>query len=150
MRVFLFAAVLVLTGCATQPPDSGADRAAIAERSRAFSAAYVRGDIDTMMEIYAADAVVLAPGREPMRGRESFRGFWTLPEGRAVTRHEAVPDSLVVDGDLAYDHGRYLVAGENDGNAWGPVRGTYLIVWTRGADDRWRMAADMWSRLPDE
>ena len=134
------------------PVTSGevADIEAILVQSRAFSEAYVQGDIDALVNVYAEDGIAAAGGRDFVRGHEALRDFWALPEGRVVTRHAATPVELHVEGDLAYDWGYYEGAVTQDGEARPPFRGKYLIVWQREADGRWRIAHDMWNTLPPE
>ena len=145
-------ALALATSALAQPVTTGdpEDVEAILQQSRAFSAAYVRGDIDALVAIYADDGVAAAGGRDFVRGAEALRQFWALPEGRVVTRHAAEPVELHVEGDLAYDWGYYEGAVTQDGEARPPFRGKYLIVWQRDTDGRWRMAHDMWNALPSE
>ncbi|WP_412069847.1 YybH family protein [Rubrivirga sp. IMCC43871] len=125
-----------------------ADIVAIAEQSKALSAAYVAGDIDALVAVYAEDGIAAPGGRDFIRGYEALRAFWTLPEGRVVTRHQAVAEELRIAGDLCYDWGYYEGEMEIDGEARPAFRGKYLIVWQRDADGVWRIAHDMWNSLP--
>ena len=124
--------------------------AAILDQSRAFSAAYMRGDVETLVGIYAEDGVAAPGGRDFIRGQEALLRFWTLPEGRVVTHHQATPVELRVEGDLAYDWGYYEGTATHNGEARPAFRGKYLIVWQRDADGVWRMAHDMWNSLPSD
>lgn len=63
------------------------------------------------------------------------------------TRHAATPTEIRVEGDHAYDYGVYEVAGERNGQAWGPTLGKYVIVWRRGPEG-WRIHLDMWNSRP--
>lgn len=128
-------------------PAHEADVAAITELGRRFSAAYVRGDTDEMVSIYTPDAVIFPGNSEALAGAEAIRRFWTLAPGHRVTRHVATPTEIRVDGDHAYDHGVYEVAGERNGEAYGPVHGKYVIVWRR-TPAGWRMHLDMWNLRP--
>ena len=130
---------------AAQAP--AADRAAIQELATRFSAAYVRGDAAAMAAIYTADAVIFPERSEAIAGTDAIRRYWTLQPGRRITHHRITPTALVVDGHHAYDHGVFEVAGENDGEAWGPHRGKYVVVWRREPAG-WRMQLDMWNSLP--
>ncbi|HYC32599.1 MAG TPA: SgcJ/EcaC family oxidoreductase, partial [Gemmatimonadales bacterium] len=107
--------------------DSAADIAAIQELARRFSAAYVRGDAAAMADLYTPDAVIFPERSEAIAGRDAIRRYWTLDPGRRITHHELAPAAVVVDGDHAYDHGLFEVAGENDGKAWGPSGGKYVV-----------------------
>ena len=126
----------------------GADSLAIVAAANAFSAAYVRGDADSMAALYTEDAAIFPEGTPAIVGREPIRRYWTLPPNRRITRHVLMPDRIDIVGDVAHDYGRFQIAGETDGTPWGPSFGKYLVVWRRGADGRWRMHLDMWNRGP--
>lgn len=121
--------------------------AAIQELSRRFSEAYVRGDVETMVGIYTPDAVIFPGNSEAIRGADAIRRYWALPEGQRVTRHVATPTEILIDGNHAYDHGVYEIAGVRGAEAWGPSHGKYVIVWRRTARG-WRMHLDMWNSRP--
>jgi uncharacterized protein (TIGR02246 family) len=121
--------------------------ARIQELSRRFSAAYVAGDIETMVSLYTPDAVIFPNNSEAIRGHEAIRRYWTLGPGQRVTLHRATPAEIRIDGSHAYDHGVYEISGERDGTAWGPTHGKYVIVWRR-TPQGWRMHLDMWNSRP--
>ena len=138
---------LATAGCAVSTRGGSSDVAAIEAAGRAFSAAYVRGDVDAMMAIYTEDAVIFPNNSEAIAGIDAVRRYWTLPPGQTVTHHRATPTEIRVDGDHAYDHGVYEIAGTRDGTAWGPNHGKYVIVWRR-TPRGWRMHLDMWNSRP--
>jgi uncharacterized protein (TIGR02246 family) len=155
-RILPAVCLLLLGACAVRSahelslaarPSADADRAAILELSRRFSAAYERGDVDAMVAAYTPDAVIFPGNSEMLRGHDAIRGYWTLAPGSRITRHVATPTEIRVEGDHAYDYGVYEVSGERDGQAWGPTPGKYVIVWRRGAEG-WRMHLDMWNSRP--
>ena len=133
------------TASATAPR---ADSLAIVAAATAFSAAYVRGDADSMAALYTEDAAIFPDGTPAIVGREPIRRYWSLPPNRRVTRHVLMPDRVEIIGDVAHDYGRFEIAGETDGTPWGPSFGKYLVVWHRGGDGQWRMHLDMWNRGP--
>lgn len=124
------------------------DSAAMHEAARAFSAAYVRGDARAMAEAYTDDGVIFPEGMPAIAGREAIERYWTLRPGRRITHHRITPTRIEVVGNTAYDHGVFEVSGTNDGEAWGPGHGKYVVVWKRGSDGRWRMQLDIWNRSP--
>ena len=124
-----------------------AEVAQIEELGRRFSAAYMAGDVETMVSIYTPDAVIFPNNSEAIRGHEAIRRYWALPPGQRVTLHRATPAEIRIDGGHAYDHGVYEVSGERDGTAWGPSHGKYVIVWRR-TPQGWRMYLDMWNSRP--
>lgn len=132
---------------ARTPVITPGDAEAISEAAQAFSAAYVRGDPEAMVEIYTEDAVIFPEKRVAISGRDAIRRYWTIPANRAIAQHEIMPDKVVIQGDMAYDHGRFRISGTTDGVPWGPNWGKYVVVWKKGADGKWRMQLDMWNSL---
>ena len=124
-----------------------AEVARIEELSRLFSAAYVAGDTETMVGMYTPDAVIFPGNSEALRGHEAIRRYWTIPAGQRITVHRATPTEIRIDGDHAYDHGVFEIAGTRNGQAWGPSHGKYVIVWRR-TPQGWRMHLDMWNSRP--
>jgi ketosteroid isomerase-like protein len=159
-NTLVIAAAIAMTGlaCAARaggpetatasPAASRSDSLAILAAARAFSAAYVRGDADSMAALYTEDAAIFPEGTPAIVGRDSIRRYWTLPPNRRITRHVLLPERIELLGNIAHDHGRFEVAGETDGAPWGPSFGKYLVVWHRAADGQWRMHLDMWNRGP--
>ncbi len=108
------------------------------------------GDIEALVAVYAEDGIAAPGGSEFIRGHDALLELWSLPEGRVVTHHQAIPEELRVEGDMAYDWGYYEGAVTQDGEARPPFRGKYLVVWQRDPDGIWRIAHDMWNTLPAE
>ena len=121
---------------------------AIQAQAAKFSAAYVRGDVDEMLSIYTENGVAAPGGRDFIVGRTDMRSLWTIPAGTRILRHETNPESLVIEGNHAFDWGYYEGQSERDGQPLPPFSGKYVIVWERGDDNMWRMAVDMWNTLP--
>lgn len=142
----LTAGLLMALPAAASAQSPAEAEAAIRLQSERFSQAYVDEDFDTLIGIYAADAMAAPSGRDFIRGREALRAYWTLPKGVDVTYHRATPERLVVDGRHAYDWGRYEGASGPAG-APRPFGGKYLITWVLDDDGVWRIANDMWNSV---
>ena len=128
----------------------GADNpeiAAIQALSREFSAAYTRGDADSITALYTPDAVIFPNNSEMIQGHDAIRRYWTLAPGQTVTHHRATPTEIRIDGDHAYDYGVFEISGTRDGTPYGPSHGKYVIVWRR-TPAGWRMHLDMWNNRP--
>ena len=130
------------------PGSTTSDSLAIIAAANAFSAAYVRGDADSMAALYTEDAAIFPEGSAAIVGKEPIRRYWTLAPNRRITRHVLMPDRIEILGGVAHDYGRFQIAGDTDGTPWGPSFGKYVVVWRRGVDGQWRMYLDMWNRGP--
>lgn len=144
----VFFTLLAAAPVTAQRPPAASDSLAIVAAGRAFSRAYERGDVETLVRSYTSDGVIFPDRSEALSG-DALRRYWTLPPGRRVLLHRMTPTEIVIQGDLAYDYGVYEYRGENDGQGY-QGRGKYVVVWRRDADGNWRMKLDIWNRLPDE
>ena len=111
MKLILFLAPLTILAQST-------DEQAIRKASLQFSANYVRGDFAAMTNHYTDDALVMAPGREAITGKTAILEFWkttTVP-----LNHESVPEKIVIEGDVAHDHGYFYVHTQKPGEPAGP------------------------------
>jgi uncharacterized protein (TIGR02246 family) len=124
-----------------------ADTAAqeISVASRAFSAAYVRGDTTALADLYTEDALLLPPGRE-VRGRANVALFFAPIPDRQNLSHAMESEELEITGAVAVDVGTWQNTWRIGKAAEQSASGRYLVVWRRGEDGRWRIAYDMWHR----
>ena len=125
--------------------DTSGDQEQIRIRSRAFSKAYVDGELATLGDIYTADAVLLPPGGE-FRGREAIRNYFTLGPDRRQLAHSMQPDEILVHGNVATDVGTWTSTWRRGEEEPRTASGRYLIVWMKDADGVWRIHYDMWHR----
>ena len=146
MRHFFILGVLLLCfSCASQTNQSE-EAEKIAAAAKAFSQAYMDGDLEKQMAYYTEDAVII-PGNRPMiTGIEGVTRYWKLPVDTKVLSHRTISTKLEIDGNLASDYGTYEGRSIN-GSDTTSFRGQYVITWRKGADGQWRMAVDMWSAL---
>ncbi len=128
------------------PADPQAERRAVMDLDREWSARAGRGDVSWIANLHAQDARTLPPNAEPVVGREAIRGFWRdLASTEGLSLSWQPEGARVSDGaGMAYSWGGYRMRtpdGVED-------RGKYLVVWIRQAGD-WKVAADMFnSNLP--
>src|SRR5690242_14872373 len=90
------------------------DRSMIMQESENFSRLFVAADYDAMANMYTDDAVLMAPGRDPIKGIEEIRKYWTELNYRQL-RHKLEQADLTIVGDLAYDYGFVYSQSESDG-----------------------------------
>ena len=99
-------------------------------------------DIDTVVSLYAEDAVYMAPGRPGHVGHAAIRQAWTGYFERPDFAARYSPSIQVADGlDMAYDTGSYVISlTQNDAKA--EVIGKYVVIW-KSVRDRWVVAVDI-------
>ncbi|WP_420388120.1 YybH family protein [Roseivirga sp.] len=148
MKRILLSALIIpfLYSCGTPSTDPEAEKAAIAVASKAFSQAYMDGNLEEQMSYYTDDIVIMSGSREMIRGKEEVTNYWRLPASVKVLEHASTPVELEVSGDMAKDFGYYEGKSVRNGDTI-TFRGQYLITWRKEADGQWRMSADMWSAL---
>lgn len=119
-------------------PDVDAVRAELDSMHVEHAAAYVREDLDAIMEIYTENPVVRSNHVAPLRGREAIREFI----GRFfstvdVQRIDYVTDELAVHGDSAYAIGTFEATVSTPDGALVEDRGSYMVLYVRDSDGSW-------------
>jgi ketosteroid isomerase-like protein len=122
------------------------DLAAIADFNRRYVQAINDGDIATLRGLTTADHIMLSPNGPPRIGKEAN----DAANARAFERFDIdeswAPEETVIDGDLAYQRGTYVV--ESTPKAGGDKRrstGNFLRIYRRQPDGSWRMTRDMFN-----
>jgi len=119
-----------------------------------FSTAYATLDADRVAEMYTADALMLPPGSEILRGRAAIRkqyadGFESDRERRHTRRITFELIDRVEAGDLRSDYGYYTITGKSPDGKEHRWRGKFSKVWRREADGVWRIKSDSYSAAPN-
>lgn len=116
--------------------------------SKAFSAAYMREDIETLTKYYTEHAKIMPPNAPIIEGHVAIQNRWFLPEGIDILLHEAIPEEIRIVGNYAYDYGIYRGKTKNLNGKEVSWRGKYLIVWEK-TEDNWKIYLDIWNSLPE-
>jgi uncharacterized protein (TIGR02246 family) len=143
-------------GCESRPELAGTsagadplasnDVAAIHRADSAFAAAANAGDAAAVAAVYLADAHLMPPSAEPIKGREEIQKFWGGLLGAYQVKITLGTDEVEGRGDLAYARGHYTL--EATPKAKGqPFReeGKFVEVLRRQPDGSWGYAVDMYS-----
>jgi ketosteroid isomerase-like protein len=142
-RLSVFA-TLLFAACASTMPANDAEEA-IRKMDREFGAAARAGNVDGMMAIYAADAVLMPPNFPAFRGRDAIRQFWGgfLSAGQIDATLEA--DKVIQSCDMATELGHYAlkITPKGGGN---PIEdnGKFVLVW-RKVGGQWRAISDIFN-----
>lgn len=68
-----------------------------------YAAAHQAGDGAALAGMYRDDAVIIPPGKPPIKGREAIDNFFSGVKGGAGLKNET--SHIEADGSLAYDYG---------------------------------------------
>lgn len=124
------------------------DKKAIAERAKAFSQAFVAGDIETIMEIYSPNARIVDVNSKIDSDILSIRKFWTPNKSSKwqLISHNTHSEELLVEGNMASDIGYYVGVSQHVDGRKVKFGGAYVIVWIK-IEGIWRMHLDMWNDI---
>lgn len=147
-RILFFALISIsILSCQPESHNTQKEKEAILAASKAFSQAYIDGNLEEQMSYYTDDVVIMSGGREMIIGKEKVTNYWTLPATVKVLEHASTPVELEIIGDMAKDYGYYAGKSVRNGTDTISFRGQYLITWRKEADGQWRMSVDLWSSL---
>jgi uncharacterized protein (TIGR02246 family) len=145
MSLRLLAAALLcllstLHGCraGATPPDQSA-KLMIEKVIQRYSKAYRENNPDAMAALYAEEAMLLPPGYELVKGRDSVRAFWSRGMEPGF---EMVTVAIEVSGETGYVVGRYYVPPDDESDA---ETGKYMIALRRERNGVWQITADIWN-----
>jgi uncharacterized protein (TIGR02246 family) len=149
--VFLGIVVLFLAHLHAKVSDESREsqkiRASIDQNYRSWVQATKRKDVAAVLAIYADDAIVLPPGRDPVTGRDAIREFYKeyYSGSWKLLDEQFTNTSLVLRDDLAIETAEY--SGQIDQAEKGRIRfkGKNLVIWKRQQDGSWKLFRDMWS-----
>lgn len=140
---------LLVAGCGPSA-DIEAEKAALMELSRQWSALIEAGDIENGMQYWAEDAMMLPPEFPVLRGREAIgeyvAGASEIP-GFGI-RWEPIEAQVSASGDMAWMLERNVIT--LDGPDGAPIvnHNKVLTVWRKDDEGNWRNVADMWNAAP--
>jgi uncharacterized protein (TIGR02246 family) len=115
-------------------------RAEIEGVNRAFEDAARKRDTERVAALYTADAIVMPPDAQFVKGRESIKQFWSSAIqqlGVKDVRLDTV--DLEIAGDTAYEVGEALLTLES-----GAATVKYVVVWKK-VGGQWRLHRDIWN-----
>lgn len=123
--------------------ENAADGLVAAERAFA-AAALERGVRDAFLEHLAEGAILFRPG--PVDGPDWMRG---QPAPPGTLSWEPRYAEVSRSGDLGFTHGPWTYR-DGEGEAATTSHGSFVSVWRRGDDGRWRVGLDIGVRHPED
>lgn len=122
------------------------DEEAIRAMHAAANAALSRGDLDGVMEVYAADVISMPANQPPLIGRNAVRAMWQGVLEEYTVASSITVEEVVITGPWAYERGVYrlTLTSRRDGSVV-EDDGKYLDIVRREPDGRWKYARVSWS-----
>src|SRR5262245_20854091 len=139
--------ILALNACAPSAPpaaDTAADEAALKATTRTWIDSYNAGDVEKMVELYEADAVLMPPNVPVANGQAAIRAFLnadTAGAKAAGIKLALGPSMAGVAGDTGWESGSYTVT---DASGATVGSGSYLSV-SRRVNGKWLYHRDTWN-----
>lgn len=148
----LFTVMILLIGCNQKADiDIEKEKATLMQESKDWSNLTKTGDIDKIMEGWADDAIMMAPGLPPLKGKDAIRNY--VEEGNKIPgfaiRWEPLEAYVSENGDMGYLIERNeITVNDSLGN---PVKSYNKVVtiWKKQPDGKWKNVVDMWNANPE-
>ncbi len=137
--------VLVVLAVRAQTGVKGNPEAALRKSTEEWAENLNKKNLDRLVALYAADAVVQVPHRGPLEGRAAIRKFFqgALDSGITDIVHQATV--VQASGNRGYVMGRYSLSAPQKDGSKKQDRGKYLQVWERQPGGEWRIVAASFS-----
>lgn len=124
-------------------------RKAIEAANQNFVKAFNKGDLETALNVYSNDAIILPPNTDMMKGIKAITTYWkaALEMGVKEAKLETV-DAIPMGNETAYEIGRYTLKIQPKNGQEFTDKGKYLMVW-KLENGLWKWNIDAWnSSLP--
>ena len=125
--------------------DSATVRQAIDVGVARFTSAFKHGDADSLIALYAPNAVQLNPNMPALEGpaaiKQAFTGFFSAMTvaDMSLTTHD-----IIIAGNKAIERGSYAMRLKpKNGGAEIADRGKYVTTWERQPDGSWKIVRDI-------
>lgn len=101
--------------------------------------------LEELIELYAADALVLRSNLPPIRGAMAVREFFHASLEAGLGEVAVDPMRVEVSGDLAHEVGRYSALVPGTAGKRREERGKYLWVFAKQSSGDWKLVSECWS-----
>jgi len=101
--------------------------------------------LDELIELYAADALVLRSNLPPIRGAMAVREFFHASLEAGLGEVAVDPMRVEVVGDMAHEVGRYSALVPGTAGKRREERGKYLWVFAKQSSGDWKLVSECWS-----
>ncbi|NEZ02553.1 DUF4440 domain-containing protein [Wenzhouxiangella sp. XN201] len=140
----------LLSGCGSPDVDVEAEEKHLMDLSREWSAVAAGDDVEDLMSYWSDDAVMMAPGQPPLRGKEAIREFVTstgeIP-GFSIS-WEPLEAHVAESGDMGYMIEQNQITIPDSTGDLVTQYNKVITVWEKREDGSWKNVVDMWNSDP--
>ncbi len=116
--------------------------AAIRAGSQQWAAAWNAGDAVALAALYAEDAEVMSPGKEPAKGRAAIEKHYRGDLAAATGSQNKIKTlEVMAAGDWAVEVGSFVADAEDGSHL---DHGRYVAVWKK-VGEKWMLYRDIWN-----
>lgn len=142
---------LTLLSCGQTQVDLEAEKAAILRTDSTWAALATQSkDAEKIVAYWSDDAVVIAPGEEPVKGKDALRKMvndMNNISGFSISwRSSDVHFSP--DAKMAYMYGENLFSMNDSAGNKIVIPGRGYTIWRKEADGNWKCVVDIWNNPP--
>lgn len=142
---------LTLLSCGQNKVDLEAEKAAILKTDSAWAALATQSkDAEKIVAYWSDDAVVIAPGEEPVKGKDALRKMVNdmnnIPGFSISWRSSDVHFSP--DAKMAYMYGENFFSMNDSAGNKIAIPGRGYTIWRKEADGNWKCVVDIWNNPP--
>jgi ketosteroid isomerase-like protein len=152
-RLLFLLTLVLLSGCKVEVERdqelTARDSSAIEAVRSAYVRAWLADDTAGVLATLDSQAVLLPPGRLPVKGQRDIRAYWWPDDGShtSITDFDWKFEELTGTPQLAFSRGISTVAWryqKDTVRSEQTTRNTNLTILRRGSDGRWRILRQMW------
>jgi uncharacterized protein (TIGR02246 family) len=152
MKLTTASTALLLSACASPANrvDVNSEAAELMRISREWSNVAASGNLEATLAYWADDAVMMAPGQPPLRGKPAIRKFVeasTAIPGFGI-KWEPLEAHVSGSGDMAYLIERNMFSYRDSTGAQVTEPNKVVTVWQKQRDGSWKNVIDMWNADP--
>ncbi len=105
-----------------------------------------RGDVDSVMSVYANDVISMPPNQPPLLGKAAIRSMWEGVLSNYSIEASVCVEEVEVTGPWAFERGTYqMTLTPNSGGPGIEDDGKYLDIVRQQADGSWKYFRVSWS-----
>ena len=136
---------IAIASCGSAPSatDTAADEAALRTADETYMRAFAKGDLETIVALYAEDAVLLPEYAPEVKGRDAIRKYTVgdIARQKPGETSTIVESTQGVSGDLGWSSGTVK---NTDANGAAIGGGKFLSV-SRKINGKWLYIRDTWN-----